>query len=465
MKAKLLALSTILILAFMLIDIPNPVGPAAAPSKAAPASALADGQGCTSFCLNNAGHAVFGTNLDESFSDGYLYVNQRHVSKTGPEANQIGEYARWTSKYGSLTFNLMGYQLAWAGMNEAGLTISTMYLPGTRVQFADKRPTLQSPFWLQYVLDNFSTVEEVIASEAQVRIADGARDHYLVCDAGGDCATIELMDGNMVYHSGETLPVAVLTNSVYTESVKTWQAGTLPDSAYNTLRRFSTAADRVTSFAATSSDAALQYAFDTLVQVKTPGLTAWSIVFDAQNRRASFRTAQDAEIRSVDLNKLDFTCGGPLQTLNIHEKLSGDVSGNFTSYSHALSFAHSKAAFAYFGVNIPDEWTEKLLELLENYPCAEEKEPLTPTATPVKVEEQATPTTPPVIVEGEVTQAIPLVKVEEQAAQATPLANAAEQAAQTAPQSYQFIGWLIAAALVVVALLRIVNVIRRRKGR
>ncbi|NIV31091.1 MAG: hypothetical protein GWN58_16835, partial [Anaerolineae bacterium] len=88
---------------------------------------------------------------------------------------------------------LAGIQLAWAGMNEAGLAISTMWLGETRSPAPDERPPLASPLWIQYQLDTCATVEEVMANDARVRIAD-AVDHYLVCDRSGACAAVEFLE-------------------------------------------------------------------------------------------------------------------------------------------------------------------------------------------------------------------------------------------------------------------------------
>ncbi len=450
MKSRHLVLPSSIILVLILINVRYPVGITTTSSDIAPSSALSADHGCTSFCLNNAGHSVFGANLDESYDEGYLYVNQRHVSKTGLEPNAAGEYASWTSRYGSLTFNLVGYELAWAGMNEAGLMISTMYLPGTQVPDVDERPPMESPFWLQYQLDNFGSIQEVIASNSQIRIAPGARDHYLICDASGNCATVELLEGKMVYHTGETLPVAALTNTVYVDSVKAWHAGSAPSSDFSSLKRFGVAADRVTSFSATSSEGAVQYAFDTLLQARNPGLTAWSIVFDAQNRRVYFRTKRNEEIRYVDFNKLDFSCDGPVQTQNIQAELSGDVSDDFVPYSHELSFAHSKRAFAYFELSIPDDWLVKLLDHLENFPCMKDNQVITQ-ETPLVQAEKA------------VAQETPLLKVEEVITQATPLGKVEKAVAQETPRSLFPIGWLASAALLAIVLLLIGYRIRQRK--
>ena len=98
---------------------------------------------CTSFVLDNDGFAIFGANLDYRIHEGLVFINKRNVAKTILDASTTGEYAEWTSKYGSVSFNIGGYQLAYAGMNEAGLVISTMFLDITENPAPDERPPLE----------------------------------------------------------------------------------------------------------------------------------------------------------------------------------------------------------------------------------------------------------------------------------------------------------------------------------
>jgi penicillin V acylase-like amidase (Ntn superfamily) len=183
-------------------------------------------QACSSFCLDNGDHCVFGANQDNRIDIGLLFINKRNVLKTAWDPGTTGKYARWISRYGSVTVVHAGYQMAWAGLNEAGLMISTMALGETQNPPPDERPPLVSSFWAQYQLDNHSTIEEVIASDSLVRINDTV-DHYLVCDGTGDCATIEFLEGKMVSHSVESLPVKALTNSTYQEALSYWEEGGL----------------------------------------------------------------------------------------------------------------------------------------------------------------------------------------------------------------------------------------------
>jgi choloylglycine hydrolase len=349
-------------------------------SEDAPLGASPTGQECTSFCLDNDGYCIFGTNFDSIPTEGIqgmLYVNKRDVSKTGWDESTTGEVARWTSKYGSVTFNLMGYQLPWGGMNEAGLMISTMSLEGSLAPAPDERPPLEAPLWVQYQLDNYRTVDEVIASESLVRITSPGSwcCHFLVCDITGGCATIELLEGRMVYHVGETLPVDALTNSTYEESVQAWHERSMEELSEVegtgfSLFRFAIAAGEATSFLPTNSEAAVAHAFDTLARASWEG-TVWSIVFDPENLRIHFRTRGNPQIRSIDFSTLDLACGTPVQMLDVQAHLSGDISDDLESYSHDASLDHLANMLELLGLGVSREQTEALLQQIENFPCAD----------------------------------------------------------------------------------------------
>lgn len=327
---------------------------------------------CTSFCLDNNGYAVFGTNFDNDDYDGLLFVNKRHISKMAWETGPQGERAHWTSQYGSVTFNLAGYQLAWAGMNEAGLMMSTMALSATENPAADNRPPLLSPLWMQYILDTCATIDDVLATEDDVRIA-GSVDHFLVCDRTAACAVIELLEGDRVVHTGAQLPVSALANHTYAESLETWRAHSGERAGIvsrGPLDRFMLAADRVQDFTAQETAAAVDYAFETLSSVSNSG-TRWSIVFDAENLAVHFRTWNHSTIRSLYFDNLDFACRTPVRMMNIKAELGGDITADLISYDHDLSLAHTVDFLKAWGDPTPESQINLLMRMLEAFPCEE----------------------------------------------------------------------------------------------
>ena len=82
---------------------------------------------CTSFCLDTPDGPVFGSNLDLFIpGDGHVIVNRRGIAKENIRQSTNGETAKWVSEYGSVTFSLAGRGLAWSGMNESGLLMTSI---------------------------------------------------------------------------------------------------------------------------------------------------------------------------------------------------------------------------------------------------------------------------------------------------------------------------------------------------
>lgn len=330
---------------------------------------------CTSFCLPNGNHCVFGTNFDNSLEMGMLFVNKRHVLKTTWDQSSIGEYARWVSRYGSVTVNFVGYQMVWAGMNEAGLMISTMSLNKSQGPGPDERFYFESPYWMQYQLDNHSTVDQVISSNAEIRVPESQVDHYLVCDRLGECAVIEFLEGRLVSYTGESLPVEALTNSTYEISLlamdEIQQGG--GEGYGNSIRRFVTVADRLLAFIPSDSEESVRYAFDTLKAVSRDD-TIWSFVYDPVNMRIYFRTFQNPSIRSLDFSRLDFSCQTPVQMIDVHKNVSGDITDDLVEYDHNASFKHTARFFSnYEEASMSPILVEILLRGVESFPCQDEE--------------------------------------------------------------------------------------------
>ncbi len=246
---------------------------------------------CTTFCARG----LFGRNYDFQIGYGMVMANKRGMSKTA----QTEQPAAWTSRYGSVTFNQYGRDNATGGMNEKGLVVELMWLDGTRYPDADARGELGTLEWVQYQLDTASTVAEVIASDAKVRIAaSGVPLHYLVADATGDVAAIEFLGGRMVVHRG----AKVLANDPYEESVAAMKRGARD--------RFARATQGL------SSATTVAGAFALLDEVRLPH-TQWSIVYDIRNRAIHWRTTQNRTPRSVKLASFDFSCATPVQVADV----------------------------------------------------------------------------------------------------------------------------------------------------
>ncbi len=326
---------------------------------------------CTSFVLKANKTLLFGSNYDNDIWPGLLYVNKKNVKKTGWEPGTTGEIAQWVSKYGSVTFNTAGYQLAWAGMNEKGLVMSTMALGETKNPEPDERPPLASPLWMQYILDTCATVDELTATDKIVRIKDTV-DHYLVCDAGGDAAVIEFLDGEMVVHRRESLPIKALANTVYSACVSEWRERS-PRDINRPKSRTARVQEKLSTFDPDSTIPPAAYAFEILNDVSSPPYTRWSIVFDIPNRIIRFKTYANRNERHMDLKKIDYGCETPAMMMDVHADLKGDITDAFEEIDQQYCLRHLIRFLKESEIEMPEEQVKVLIDLFVNFPCVSEK--------------------------------------------------------------------------------------------
>lgn len=329
---------------------------------------------CTTFCLKNKGEVLFGKNYDWMIGDGLVFVNKRGVAKMSSSEDPVNP-ARWVSKYGSVTFNQYGRENPSGGMNEAGLVIELMWLTETQYPKADARPTVGTLEWIQYQLDNSASVEEVIKNTDKVRISSAVKLHYLVNDKAGHTATVEFLNGNLVAHLGDTLPVSTLTNDTYDKSLNYSKTVSLEKAGGNgSLERFARAAHKTGEFERQpkSETEAVNYAFDILSNVAQVGYTQWSIVYDQKRARIYFRTLQTPQIRMIDARSFDYSCGSAVKILDMNSKESGDVTARFTDYTRKANRDLIERSFTGtdFLKSIPAPLRDALASYPEQFGCS-----------------------------------------------------------------------------------------------
>lgn len=291
---------------------------------------------CSTFLLSKNGHHVFGRNYDWVSGNGMVMVNARGVRKTsfGPPGQKS---ISWVSGCGSITFNQFGKEFPHGGMNEKGLVVELMWLAGTAYPEADDRAALNELQWIQYQLDNCSSVEEVIATDRQVRISRAgaaAPLHYLVADAQGNAATIEFVSGRMVVHRGADLAQPVLTNTVYADALRQYRAGRQAGTAQsgdNSVDRFATACRMVQQYRqAEGGRPPVEEAFHILDAVAQGDYTRWRIVYDITARRVHFTTLDRRQRKQVSFADFDFSCSQPPLAFHLDRSEGGGVARYFT---------------------------------------------------------------------------------------------------------------------------------------
>ncbi len=296
-------------------------------------------EACTSFRLLLDRGPIVGKNLDWSIADGILSLNPRGLQKRALVEGPCLAL-EWASVYASISFNQFGREFPLGGINEAGLVVEELsYWPSEYPPLEDL-PTVNELQWIQYQLDVHSSVSEVIEHISEVQILPllfGL--HYFVVDASGDAAVIEFLDGELTVRHGSELPVPVLTNDTYRNSMRHLKAhegfggkrvvGNGPESP----ERFVRAATMVQDFEREQQVAIpVRYAFQILNAVGQDD-TQWSIVYDVESRAVHFMTANVRVVRRVSLANLDLDCGESGLSLDLGEPRAGDVGENLSPWT------------------------------------------------------------------------------------------------------------------------------------
>ena len=325
---------------------------------------------CTAFLLKSQSGPVMAANFDWDVAAGMVVVNPRGLAKTAL-VSEGASPVRWTSRYGSLTFNQYGREFPIGGLNEAGLAMEVLWLDGTSYPEPGDRRSIGTLQWVQYCLDSFRTVADVVASASELAVGGQAPLHFLACDPTGSCAVIEFLDGALAERSERTLPLPVLTNDTYAESLdylnRTLGYGGEPvtPTGSGSLARFARAANG-THAARMKPDADVAAAaFAILDDVAQPGRTQWSAVYDLQHGRVSFRTAGNPKLRTIDLSGLDLDCTAEPLVLDLATDGQGDVSSALVPYS---TDANRKLIAAGFGAAKVEAPTPQEMERLAAYP-------------------------------------------------------------------------------------------------
>nr|NQU91568.1 linear amide C-N hydrolase [Bacteroidota bacterium] len=329
-------------------------------------AALAEEPGnCSTFLLKSDSVLFVGHNLDETpgfHVPGIICINKRNICREGiswyeliaspeefektllPFEEKPDPKISWISKYGSVTFNSEGIDFPDGGINEKGLAIFEMSLRNTKPKYDSTHPTLFKPLWIQYQLDNCSTLDEVIRNAHEINL-QGWSWHYFVSDIKGNCAIIEFLKGEPIIHKYEEVPIPVLCNTHYSaelermddyEGVEGWFRTILRDAP-----RFVRANDMLNEYDPSIHPSAREYALEILDEIKIDGWNKWGILIDVRNMVVYVQTEVNRKLRNFSLNDFDFADGRLSQMIDIHSDLSGDISAGFVDYTYQSNLDHN----------------------------------------------------------------------------------------------------------------------------
>ncbi len=292
---------------------------------------------CSTFMLHKGGKLIFGHNLNEGDIGvpGIVFVNKRGVFKMGRSLNELmfKEVAKpsklnWISRYGSVTFNNFGRDLPDGGMNETGFFIEEMN-EDTEYPQGDSLHKLSQMGWMQYLLDNCSTLDEAFELTKGIEI-DGWTWHYFLGDASGDCAALTFVNGKMKINRDEKMPVKALFNTAYDREMEIAKYYDNFGGLYKVemdnpeVPRFVKTAELIKNY--NPDQNVIDYGFYILDKIKVSDVAEWSIVFDPLKKQVYFRTRLNPAIKQLSFNDIDFAAkSGPCLIQNMDIERGGDM--------------------------------------------------------------------------------------------------------------------------------------------
>lgn len=272
--------------------------------------------------------------------------------QTGPNS------VNWVSSYGSIVASSFDNASA-DGMNEKGLVANLLWLAESEYpEFDGTQKGLTVAAWVQYVLDNFSCVEEAVkelAGEDFVIVSSNipgtdrfASLHLAISDASGDSAIFEYIEGKLIIHHDRSYNV--MTNSPIFEKQlalnEYWKqiGGTVMLPGTNRAAdRFARASFYISAIPQTSDiRIAVASVFSVIRNCSVPfgissehepniSSTRWRSVADQKNLVYYFETTLTPNTFWVDIKNADFGKDAPIKKLSLDnmEVYSGDALDSF----------------------------------------------------------------------------------------------------------------------------------------
>ena len=286
-----------------------------------------------------------------------LWIFPRGMQRNG----EIGKNPlEWTSKYGSVITS--AYDICSTdGMNEKGLVANLLWLAESEYpQWDGKKPGLSIAAWVQYMLDNFATVDEAVAftekgtfEVVSDMMPDGTRLatlHLSISDADGDNAIFEYVNGKLNIHHSKSYQV--MTNSpVFDQQLalddywKNIGGTTFLPGTNRAADRFVRASFYINAIPKVDDTwVAVASVFSVIRNTSVPlGITTpdqpnisstrWRTLSDQKNKVYYYESTIYPNVFWVDFKEVDFSAGAPVRMLDLvsGKTYAGNTAGQFVS--------------------------------------------------------------------------------------------------------------------------------------
>jgi hypothetical protein len=253
-------------------------------------------------------------NFDWNLAEGEMMIRPYNAKKQALASNKS-----WISKYGSITFNQYGPDLPNGGMNTEGLLMEALILGATKhkeLTPIEEAEVLNEAEFIQYNLDNYKSVEEVIQNVSELKVKKiHVPIHYFTCDISKQCAVIEFISGKVKVYTEQTLDLPILTNMAY-EKVLNKYLQDMPSTseAFSSYPRFKLLANFK------MSDYSKLSMLEKLNVAKVTGTTVWQILYSPEAKAIDLLHIFSSTPVNVKLNKISFNCTQELKVLSLKDQ-------------------------------------------------------------------------------------------------------------------------------------------------
>lgn len=274
------------------------------------------GYGNTAFHVSGSKN-LLAKNHDSKSGHGTLIQNLPGQKKIA-YGFHAGEKASWTSIYGSITINQLGKEFPVGGINEAGLVVEHLYLGTSEYPNIDA-PSLSELEWIQYQLDNFGSVAEVVSNINRLRIRPLETVHFMIADPCGNSAVIDFIDGEAKIFNQEGA-FQVFTQSSY-QAARTYHLENkdkIERSGNKAIDNYALLMGHLGSSPTVDLDLSFNL-LDISSNKNGAQKTQWNIVYDLEEACIFIKTNSFSQVRTVCMSDFDFepssiALASPIQT-------------------------------------------------------------------------------------------------------------------------------------------------------
>lgn len=295
---------------------------------------------CTSLSYEGPGKKTWvAKSFDFASGKGYVFINKRNIQKKSLTFS-FGLGKKWTSEFGSVTFNQVGRDFPFGGLNEKGLSMEILWLDDTKYpEKVQRKNQVNESQLIQYVLDTATTVPEALDKIRSVSLVPIiAPVHYMICDVRKDCVVVEYLNQKL-----EVIPMLsgkerILQNIVYQDMIMSrmrplGESERVSADDINTI--FDNSSIRTEEEMVKKSFSDLDRVFYQDSELRSQ----WQIVYNLDDKKIWFRSVNEPTIKSIDFGNYEFDCRiDPLEkVIDIDSPVSGDVQVHLVPFTKKIN--------------------------------------------------------------------------------------------------------------------------------